>query len=531
VTTAPPWPARAQDDVQAPSQRARWLLLVVIVDVVVAAWYFSWLLSPRQIGTRWLYAVLVAVELFNLVQAVGLWWTVRPRRDRQWWSVNQAAPRWFGAPPPVDVLIPTYDEAVEVVEPTVRAALALVGARVNVCLLDDGDRPVMAALAARLRVRYIARPSRAGAKAGNLNHALAGLSAPFVAVFDCDHVPAPGFFVATLGYFHVPTVAYVQTPQSYANRSVSRVAAAAAAQQDFFYGPVARGRDRARGMFCCGTNVIFRRAAVENVGGFPEDSLTEDFKLSIRLAERNWQSAYVPTVLAEGLGPEDMNSYVTQQARWAQGCVGQIPRILFGRLPLRLRAQYLLAASSFLAGFTTFVYLTLPLLRIFGGIQPIQHGAAGAFLIHFLPYFAASVLTISITSDGTYSFGAYSLGLTCFWVHLVAVARCVTFRRTRFKVTPKQGSTAPQIAAVLPALIMTAALAVAVVYELGTHHGPVAFTTVAYALVWIVVLLCGSWDALAIGRNRQQAGNEPRGFTGWLQSVIASIRPSTNEVR
>jgi cellulose synthase (UDP-forming) len=529
--TAPSTTAgRAREEQKAPSGRARWLLVAVIVDLIAAAWYFCWLLSPSQIGTRWLYVVLVAVELFNLVQAVGLWWTVRPRRDRQWWSVDQAAPRWFGAPPPIDVLIPTYDEAIEVVEPTIRAALAVGGARVNVCLLDDGNRPAMASLAARCGVRYVSRPMRDGAKAGNLNYALRGLSAPFVAVFDCDHVPTPDFFAATLGYFHVPAVAYVQTPQSYANRFASRVAAAAAAQQDFFYGPVARGRDRARAMFCCGTNVIFRRAAIDDIGGFPEDSLTEDFKLSIRLAERNWQSAYVPAILAEGLGPEDMNSYVTQQARWAQGCIGQIPRILFGRLPLRLRGQYLLAASSFLAGLTTFVYLTLPLLRIFDGIQPIQHGAAGAFLVHFLPYFAASMLTISIASDGAYTFGAYSLGLSCFWVHIVAVARCVTFRRTRFRVTPKRGSKGLQIQAVLPALVMTAALAVAVVYELGTHHGPVAFTTVAYALVWIVVLLCGSWDALAIGRTRQRAGDDPHGFSGWLLSVITSLRPSTNEV-
>jgi cellulose synthase (UDP-forming) len=514
VAQASAEPARLR--VESPPGRAGWLLVVVVAaDLGLAVWYFSWLLSPVHMGTRWLYAALIAVEIYNLIQALGLWWTVRPRRDRRWWSEGEAAPRWFGAPPPIDVLIPTYDEPIEIVEPTVRAATALVGARVNVCLLDDGNRPEMAALAARCRVRYASRTERTGAKAGNLNHAIARLSAPFVAVFDCDHVPAPDFFVATLGYFHVPAVAYVQTPQYYANRSASAVAAGAAAQQDFFYGAVARGRDRINSMFCCGTNVIFRRSALEDVGGFPEKSLTEDFALSIRLHERNWQSAYVPTVLALGLGPEDMRSYISQQARWAQGCVGQIPRILFGRLPLRLRAQYLLAATSFLSGLTTFVYLTLLLLRIFGGIQPIQTGTGAAFLVHFLPYFAVSVLTISVASDGAYSFGAYSLGITSFWVHVVALARCLTFRRTRFSVTPKRGSAQSQLQVVLPALTISAILVVGAVYQLGTHHGPAAFTTMAFAVVWTALLLSGSWAAFGPARRRP--------------AVPAWLRPSTNE--
>jgi cellulose synthase (UDP-forming) len=520
--------------------RLQWLPYVVVVDLALATWYFSWLLSPRQMGTKWVYAVLVGAELFNLVQAVGLWWTVCPRRERgrrHWWSqwsADPAAPHWFGPLPPIDVLIPTYDEPAEIVEATLRAVLRLDATRLNVCLLDDGDRPEMADLAGRLGVRYIARTERTGAKAGNLNHALAGLSARFVAVFDCDHVPRPDFFAATMGYFHAPKVAYVQSPQYYANRSVGRTAGAAAAQQDFFYGAVARGRDRHGAMPCCGTNVVFRRAAIDDVGGFPERSLTEDFALSVRLHERTWQSAYVPEVLARGLGPEDMSSYVTQQARWAQGCVSEIPRILFGHLPLRLRAQYLLAASSFLSGITTLVYLSLPLVRIFGGVQPIRHGAAAAFLVHFLPYFAASLLSISIAGAGAFSFGAYSLSIACFWVQVVAIARCLTRRRSRFLVTPKQGSDHRQVRAALPALVLIAVLAVAVIYELAVHRGPAALTTVAFATVWIVVLLSGSWDALVGPRARRQASDGPEASPApqpLPRALAVEMRPSAHEVR
>ena len=90
----------------------------------------------------------------------------------------------------------------------------------------------------------------------------------------------------TLPEFVDPRVAFVQTPQYYANHGANRLAGAAWSQQALFFGPIARGKDAHRSMFCCGTNVVFRRAALDDVGGFPQGSLTEDFALSVDLHER-----------------------------------------------------------------------------------------------------------------------------------------------------------------------------------------------------------------------------------------------------
>src|SRR5262249_2956846 len=167
-----------------------------------------------------------------------------------------------------------YDEPVSVVEPTVRAATAMTGAEVHVHLLDDGASDAMAAMAARHDAGYLRRGESTGAKAGNINHALARTEAPFVLVLDCDHIPAPRFLEATLGWFADERGAFVQTPQYYANWDHGEIAAAAWAQQALFFGPIARGKDGHDAMFCCGTNVVFRRAALESVGGFPPESLT-----------------------------------------------------------------------------------------------------------------------------------------------------------------------------------------------------------------------------------------------------------------
>jgi cellulose synthase (UDP-forming) len=487
---------------------------LLLADVALLAWYLSWLLSPHQMGTRWLYVVLVMVEIYNVAHALAFWWTVHPRlfgRRQIWWSTGRSGrvtPRWFGAPPDVAVLIPTFDEPISVVEPTIRAARRLQGATVTVYLLDDGDRQEMAALAQRYDISYIARTTTSGAKAGNLNHALTTVTAPFVAILDCDHIPEATFLTSTLGYFHEPELAYVQTPQTYRNRRVSPVCDAAASQQDLFYGPVAAGRNQAGRMYCCGTNVVFRRTAIEAVGGFPERSLTEDFAIAIRLHERGWQSEYVGLTLARGLGPTDLRSYVAQQARWAQGCIGQIPRILFGRLGPRRRLSYLVAASSWLAGFTTLVYLLLPLLRIFGGVQPLRHGVAWPFLDHFGPYFAASLATMAVASGGRFTYGAYAVRVTCFWVDIVAAGRSLIRRPGRWAVTPKAGQAPNQWPVLVVPATMLVALVAAVIYELTVQHGPAAMTTVAFALVWIVVLASGIGTGLT-GYDPDAGGRRP----------------------
>lgn len=479
---APTWDA-------SPRESYARLRLLLLINVVLAGWYFGWLLQPVHVGHGWLFAALVAAELFNLTQAVGFWWTVSRQRVRP------------PAPPPrpgavVDVFIPVYDEGVDVVAPTIAAATRLHGAHVRVALLDDGPRAEMEQLAAHYSIRYIARGQRTGAKAGNINYALARTSAPYVAIFDSDHVSHPGFLEATLGYFEDEGVAFVQTPQYYANAAGGGIAGAAWAQQALFFGAIARGKDGLGAMFCCGTNVVFRRAALDDAGGFPERSLTEDFELSITLHERGWRTVYVPKVLASGLGPEDMSSYIKQQMRWARGCLSAMPRAVGARLPWRLRLQYMLSSMFFLTGWTLLVYMSLPVIRIFTGVQPLAEASADQFLMHFAPYFGAALGTVAIAGLGSYTYSAFSLLAANFWVHIQATIAAVVRLPTRFVVTPKQSAGARQPLAVAPALIAIAGLAAAAIYGLLSDTTPATLNNVAFAAVHIAVLMSGASLAL-----------------------------------
>ncbi len=454
--------------------------------------YFWWLARPGRIGNPALFGVLITAELFNVVQALGFWWTCLSRRGdaRRGQRVAPVAVDVFDQPA-VDVFIPTYSEPVEIVEATVAAAMRMRGAHVRVALLDDGNRDEMEHLAARYGARYVRRTLHEGAKAGNINHALGRTDAPYVLVLDCDHVPHADMLERTLPEFDDRSVAYVQTPQYYANAGATRLAGAAWSQQALFFGPIARGKDAHGSMFCCGTNVLFRRVALEGSGGFPEGSLTEDFELSVGLHERGWRSVYVPEVLASGLGPEDLAAYVSQQHRWARGCLGTIPRLLRSSLPLRTKAQYLLSASYFLSGWTVLVYLSLPVIRILTGAQPLAGAAADSFLAAFAPYFALSLATVASVGGGTYTFAAYSLATSTFWIHVHATWRVVRRRAGSFVVTPKLGASGRQWRPAAPTLVVIGVLLAAAMVGLAQSRDAATLNNVAFAALHVSVLFHG----------------------------------------
>jgi cellulose synthase (UDP-forming) len=501
-----PWDVRLRrvtwDPVPSGWSVRRRCRLLILLGVPCAVWYFGWLLNaPSRVGTPVLYGVLIGAELFNLMQALGFWWTVAYERVREKRPPSKRVA--------VDVFIPVYKEPVDIVDLTVAAAVGLRGAEVRVHILDDGNDDAMRDLALRYGVGYIRRREHKGAKAGNINHALAKTSAPFIAVFDSDHVADPGFLEATLGWMDDPKIAFVQTPQYYANTDSNRIAAASWAQQALFFGAIARGKDGLDAVFCCGTNVLFRREAFESVGGFPTNSLTEDFELSIHLHERGWSSAYIPDVLARGLGPEDTAAYVSQQQRWARGCLSGIPRALRARLPLRLKAQYLLSGLYFLSGWTVLIYMTFPVVRLLGGGQPIGHIDAPTFLLHFVPYYAVALTMAAVAGAGSYTFSAFALAAANFWIHVLSTIYTVLRKKGSFVVTPKKGAEARQPGAVMPALAVVGLLVAASIYGLARNANAATINNVSFAAVHVSIMLSGAWAALQKPRTPVSGSFEP----------------------
>jgi cellulose synthase (UDP-forming) len=235
--------------------------VLVVVNLFLGTWYvgWRWLFSVNW-DAWWIAVPLVIAETYALIDAFLFGLTM-------WRIKHRDAPP---APHPettVDVLITTYNEPVEMVLATARAAVDIRHPH-RTWVLDDGDRAEMRAGAEALGVGYITRTADwvdrpRHAKAGNLNNALFQTDGEFLLILDADQIPDPAILERTLGYFEDPKVALVQTPQWFTNVSDSDPLGS---QAPLFYGPIQQGKDGWNAAFFCGSNAVLRREALMQLG-------------------------------------------------------------------------------------------------------------------------------------------------------------------------------------------------------------------------------------------------------------------------
>jgi cellulose synthase (UDP-forming) len=210
-----------------------------------------------------------------------------------------------------------------------------------------------------------------------------------------------------------------------------------------------------------------------------------------------------------------MGSYVSQQLRWSRGCLSAIASVLRAKLPLRLRMQYLLSSMYFLSGWTLLIYMSLPVVRMFTGAQPLATTSADQFLMHFAPYFALSLLIVARAGRGAYSFAGFALAATSWWVHVLSTVRSILRRPGRFVVTPKRQGSSWQPRAVVPSLCAIAVLLSAAVYALRRNASPSTLNNACFAALHVTVLSIGAAAALR-PRRRLRFAETPSGHESEL---------------
>ena len=363
--------------------------------------------------------------------------------------------------PTVDVYIPTYNEPIDVLRRTVVGAMAIDYPKKRVYILDDTPRThknpkraaqleerrnAVAALAEETGCTALRRPNNKGAKAGNINHAMAKTDGDLIAIFDADHVPVRTFLQMTVGFFiENLNVALVQTPHHFYNpdpfeRNLFREGRMPP-EQHLFYHRIQKGNDFWNSAFFCGSCAVIRRKALEMVDGIAQETVTEDAHTALKLHALGWESRYVDVPQAAGLATEKFGFHVQQRIRWARGMV-QILRLdnpLFKKgLTLAQRFNYLNAAGHFLFGVPRLVYLLAPSMFLIFGLHPLNADVRQV-LIYALPHlFLVAACTASVNRNTRYSFWpeVYETSIAWYtsWVTTVAL---ITPRYGSFNVTPK----------------------------------------------------------------------------------------------
>jgi cellulose synthase (UDP-forming) len=414
-----------------------------LISTLLSARYLLWRgLATLSSETLWSAAVsyaLLGAEIYGVSRLISFYiqtWVDSPVRR---------APALPTPTPAVDVFITIYDEPVEILFRTAVSCLAMDYPRKTVYVLDDGGREEVRALAHRLGCVYLARGDRVHAKAGNLNHALRHSCGDLVAVFDVDHAPVRSFLRETVGFFSDPRVAFVQTPHTFYNPDPFQrnllLPQHVVNEQDLFYRLVMPGKDRWNAAFFCGSAAVFRRSALEAIGGFRTDTVTEDFHTSLHLHARGYRSIYLNRPLSRGLAPEDFSHYISQRLRWARGALQALrldnPLAVRG-LTLPQRLLYLDSIVHFFFPIPRLIYTLAPLAFLLGGVKPMVADLP-ALANYFLTHYLVSVVvfdTFSRGLRGSLISTVYELALSFFQMP-VLVQTLLSPRRGTFKVTPK----------------------------------------------------------------------------------------------
>jgi cellulose synthase (UDP-forming) len=390
-------------------------------------------------------SLLLAETYAFVILFLGYFQTIWPLR-RAPVALPEQEEEW----PHVDVLIPTFNEPLDVVRYTALGALNMdwPADKLHVYILDDGRRKEFEQFAFEAGVGYKIRPDNSHAKAGNINAALKTINSPYVTTFDCDHVPTRSFLQMTLGWMmRDPKLAMLQTPHHFyspdpfeRNLGQFRVIPN---EDELFYGIVQDGNDLWNATFFCGSCAVLRRQALDEVGGIAVETVTEDAHTSLRLQMKGWGTAYINIPQAAGLATESLAAHVGQRVRWARGMV-QIMRIdnpLFApglKFPQRL--CYFNAMFHFLHAVPRLIFLSAPLIFLLFHRTNIP-GYWAAIVAYALPHLALSSVTNSrIQGEHRHSFWneIYETILSPY-ILLPTLMALVNPKLGKFNVTAKRG--------------------------------------------------------------------------------------------
>lgn len=457
--------------------------------------------------------ILVAFEVFPvfglMIRTVTLWNIDCTRPE----PVSDVVPGLRAV-----VFVPTYNEPVEVIAPTIAAACALQPEH-QTWVLDDGDRPWVEELCLAFGARYVRRDAHTHAKAGNMNHALDVMAAEIaaggdpveiVAVLDCDHVPLPDFLTATLGWFRDEELALVQAPQSYFNSGAFDDDGDTGEQGMFFHVLMPGRNHEGAGPFWCGSTSLIRVSALREVGGISTATIVEDMHTTLNLLRAGWKSVYHHQILAVGLAPDTPEQYLLQRRRWGMGSMQVLIRERLWAakrwLSWRNYYEYLSGTLWWLEGVGTVMAFLIPAIVLVSGAQ-VSTANPWLFVLLFTIMFSIRLwgarrlfrLHLHWPTAFALRILRVPVGLSCLWWLL-------TRRTLQFQVTPKAGAE-ERIRGRAPRVLwgLVAVLVLVAVYALLGLTGLVPWHSTASATVASGMWLVLAGLVLVMGIRRIQA--------------------------
>ena len=419
--------------------------ILIISNSIVSLVYIMWritTLSYYSVLSFILSVALLIAEILGLMQLFTFQYLFMKKYQVEIKTLNDFGNKDL---PNVDILICTYNEGVNLLEKTIAAAknMTYPVEKMKIYVCDDGRRNEVKALCKDYNVGYITRDSNEGAKAGNINNALTKTTGELFAVLDADMLPKKNFLERTIGYFIDENVAFIQTPQVYYNQDMYQynLKRKVPNEQDFFMRDIQDARASINAVLHVGTNAIFRKRCVLEIGGYPTSSITEDMAVGMLLQEKKFRTIFINEVLVLGLSASTFTDLVQQRDRWCRGNIQVIREYnpLFRKgLTIGQKIAYFDGVLYWFSSIQKMIYVISPLIYLLFAII-IINTTMDKLILYYVPFILGQLLIFSAISPKTRNIK---------WAHFyeIAMAPHITFSvikeifmlKIKFNVTPKE---------------------------------------------------------------------------------------------
>jgi cellulose synthase (UDP-forming) len=475
-------------------RQMRWVQILLMGAYVLAGWS---LLQFALASIKVLWPMLIVLGL-NVIGTVLSALTSFNTRRVSAKTHRALVEGWAGPASNIDVFLPTYGEDLTVLRNTYTHVKAMQWAgRIDVHVLDDGDRGEVRELAAQFGFHYLVRPNRGHMKkAGNLQYAFDRTSGDYIVILDADFCPRPDFLWHLVPYMDDPAVGIVQSPQYFdSGDNLNWIQRTAGATQELFYRWILPSRDRFNAAICVGTCALYRREALSAAGGFAQIEHSEDIHTGLWLMQAGYQTRYVPAVVANGLCPSDMPGFLNQQYRWCNGSLVKLHNEnLSGakvKMTLRQRLCFWAGLFYYITTAVNVVALYLPglIMATFfpNQVQPAQ-------FVPFLVGLWVYLVVIPLVSKTRWRFEVLRLQMAYSYAHLVAIVHKLRGRSAGWVPTGAVNRPNPL------ARSISRVGAAAIVLSLLPFWGVVVYDIHAYGVrrFWLMAMFVGLYTYLAL---------------------------------
>lgn len=438
------------------SKRRIWFFLNTICSIVYLVWRIFFTI-PFGYGIVSVVAgiLLLVVEVFGMAEALIHYANMSSVKN---YPLPEVPKELY---PDVDVFIATYSEDCELLYKTINGCKYMEypdKSKVHIYLCDDNRRPKMRKLAEKMGINYLDRPDNKGAKAGNLNHALEHSDSPYIVTFDADMIPKSDFLMKTIPYFvdceiknqgrkeeDKVKLGFLQSPQCFYNPdlfqfnlfSEDRIPN----EQDYFYKDIQVARTKSNSVIYGGSNTVLSREALEEIGGFYTEAITEDFATGILIQKKGYVSLGTGEPLASGMSPTDLQSLIQQRVRWARGVIATGRKIHIYRskdLSFAQKMNYWASIWYWYAPFKRLIYIMSPILYATFGFMVFKC-TLPQVLLFWLPMYVTSNISLRMLSQNIRTTKWTSIYETTLFPFMLVPVLLESFGISlkKFKVTDK----------------------------------------------------------------------------------------------